>query len=437
MEFRPFSLFRKLALGVRGAPVWRGGTGDMVASLYDDGIFLEVSPSAAEMIGAAGNLVGRSLFDFVRREDRAAVRAAMAQATTSPYAPASRLRADFRLLRVRRAAALAEITFKPLGRGRLMALIRDRSEELARSREIRIEEERIARQAMPHSIAAQTAPQTPPETILSPDPAPTAQPELMANLSHEMKTPLNAIMGFADSMRAETYGPLGHEKYVEYVGDIHAAGAHLQDLIASLFDYAKVETGRYDLHPVLGAPGPVARECAAMIRDEAARAGLSLRVNIAPDLPETMIDVRAVKQILINLLTNAVKFTAEGEIELSVEEKCGALDFTVRDTGIGMNAIELAKQGGRYSDTHKDGVRGAKGSGLGLSLAFSLAKLHGGALRLQSELGKGTTARLTLPVRRSFAGGQESSAVSASVCDIQSQLDRVNAYRRDRAADAA
>jgi signal transduction histidine kinase len=433
MEFRPFALFKKLASGARGGPVWRGGTGDMVAALYDDGIFLEVSPSAAEMIGAAGNLVGRSLFDFVRREDRAAVRAAMVEAAASPYAPASRLRANFRLLRVRRAAALAEITFTPLGRGRLMALIRDRSEELAQRRETRIAEERVARQAMPHAIAAQSAPQTAHKINPLPESAP---PELMANLCHEMKTPLNAIMGFADSMRAETYGPLGHEKYAEYAGDIHAAGAHLQELIASLFDQAKAETGRYGLNPVLAAPGPVARECAAMIRGEAASAGLSLRVNIAPDLPETMIDARAVKQILINLLTNAVKFTAEGEIELSVEEKCGALDFTVRDTGIGMNAVVLAKQGGRYSDTHKDGVRGTKGSGLGLSLAFSLAKLHGGALRLQSEPGKGTSARLTLPVRSALASGQ-SPAISSSACDIQSQLDRVNAYRRDRAARAA
>ncbi len=437
MEFRSISLFRKLVSGVRGGPVWRGGTGDMVASLYDDGVFLEVSSSAAEMIGAAGNLVGRSLFDFVRREDRATVRAAMSEAAAGAYAPASRLRANFRLLRVRRAAALAEITFKPLGRGRLMALIRDRGEELAQRRKTRIAEERVACQAMPHSIATQSVLQMSPEKILSPDPAPTAPSELMANLSHEMKTPLNAIMGFADSMRAETYGPLGHEKYAEYASDIHTAGAHLQQLIASLFDYAKVETGRYGLNPVLAAPGPVARECAAMIRGEAARAGLSLRINIATDLPETMIDVRAVKQILINLLTNAVKFTAEGEIELSVEEKCGALDFTVRDTGIGMNAIELAKQGGRYSDTHKNGVRGTKGSGLGLSLAFSLAKLHGGALRLQSEPGKGTTARLTLPVRRSLAGGHDRPAASASACDIQSQFDRVNAYRRDRAANAA
>jgi signal transduction histidine kinase len=437
MEFRPIALFKKLTSAARGGPVWRGGTGDMVAALYDDGIFLEVSPSAAEMIGAAGNLVGRSLFDFVRREDRAVVRAAMVEAANSAYAPASQLRANFRLLRVRRAAAMAEITFTPLGRGRLMALIRDRSEELARSRETRIAEERVARQAMPHSVVAQAAPQISPE--MNPTPALTPAslpPELMANLSHEMKTPLNAIMGFADAMRAETYGPLGHEKYAEYVGDIHAAGAHLQELIASLFDYAKVETGQYGLNPVLAAPGPAARECAAMIRGEASRAGLSLRVNIAPDLPETMIDARVVKQILINLLTNAVKFTMEGEIELSVEEKCGALDFTVRDTGIGMSAMVLAKQGGRYSDTHKDGVRGTKGSGLGLSLAFSLAKLHGGALRLQSEPGKGTTARFTLPVRRAFVSGQ-APAASASVCDIQTQLDRVNAYRRDRAARAA
>jgi len=429
MDFRPLSYLRKLASAARGGPVWRGGSGDIVATLYDNGTILEVSPSAAETIGAAGNLVGRSLYDFVAREDRVMVRAAMHRAADSPYAEAHRLSAKFRLLRVRRAAAHAEITFKTIGRGRLKALIRERGQELALRREAKAAAERAAAGAGVRE--AQSAP------LVASQAAPAGQADLMADLSHEMKTPLNAIMGFADAMRSETFGPLGHEKYAEYVNDIHASGEYLKELIGSVLDYARVETGRYGLSPVLAAPGPVARESAAMIRGEADKAGLALKVAIAPDLPETMIDARAVKQILINLLSNAVKFTEEGEITLTVEEKCGAIDFTVRDTGVGMNNVVLAKLGGRYSDTHKDGVRGTKGTGLGLSLAFSLAKLHGGALKLQSEPGEGTTARLTLPVRRSLADMPTDEAQSISTSDIQSQLDRVNAFRRERSASAA
>ncbi len=423
MNFRPLSYLKKLSSSARGGPVWRGGPGDIVATLYDDGTILEASASADEVIGAAGNLIGRSIFDFVRREDRAGVQAVMKQAVENgDYVEARRLTAKFRLLRVRRAAAAAEITFKPIGRGRMMALIRDRGDELAMRREAR---------AAAEQGAAQSA------SAASPQRAPASSAEhadMMADLSHEMKTPLNAIMGFADAMRAETFGPLGHAKYAEYIEDIHGSGAHLLDLVSSVLDYAKAEAGRYEIKPIMMRPGPIARDCIAMIRGEAEKAGLELIINIEPNLPEAMIDARAVKQILINLLSNAVKFTSEGEIELSVAAKCGAIDFTVRDTGVGMNNVVVAKLGGRFSDTHKNGVRGAQGSGLGLSLAFSLAKLHGGALKLQSAPGEGTTARLTLPVRGARLDG---NVEAAPVSNIQSQFDRVNAFRRERAASAA
>ncbi len=424
----PRSLIGKLAAAMRGGPAWRGGPGEIVATLYEDGVIVEVSPSAEETIGAAGRLEGRSLFDFIAREDRAAVRAALAHAAKhGAYADPGKLRAEFRLLRVRRAPASAEINFKPLGRGRLAALIRDRREEFSKRRVARSAAEAAAGEApaAPNAVCAAG-------TV----PARADRAHLMADLSHEMKTPLNAIMGFADAMRAETYGGLGHEKYKEYAEHIHASGAHLMELIGAILDFAKVEEGRYVLSPAIAAPGPVARECAEMVRGEAEKAGLKLLVNIASDLPETMIDKRAVRQILLNLLSNAVKFTAEGEIELSVEEKCGAIDFTVRDTGVGMNTVVLSKLGGRWSDTHQNGVRGTKGAGLGLSLAFSLAKLHGGNLRLDSEPGAGTTARLTLPVRRVFAQPAQETAAPASPPDIQSQFDRVNAYRRERAKAA-
>ena len=412
MDLSPISLFRKAAARTSGGPVWRGGPDDIVASIYDNGVIIEISPSAAEMIGATGTLVGRSLYDFVRRDDRPAVRAAMASAAENDVlAETAERRAEFGLLRVGRAVMPAEITFRSLGANRLCALIRNRGEEFARRREARIAAERPA-----------------PETN------PSLDPDRIADLSHEMKTPINAIMGFADAMRAETFGPLGDDKYREYAELIHSSGAHLMDLIGAVLDSAKIRAGRFELTPQPGDPGAVARECAAMIRTETEKAELNFIVNIAPDLPEAMIDARAVKQILINLLSNAVKFTGEGEIELTVEEKCGALDFVVRDTGIGMNRTVLAKLGGRFSDTHQSGVRGTDGAGLGLALAFSLAKLHGGALRIDSEPGEGTTARLTLPLRGPQAGAP--AAVNGAG-DIQSQLDRVNAYRRERAKQAS
>ena len=414
----PFSFLRRLA-GRAGGPVWRGGPSDIIATLYEDGVILAVSRSANEIIGAAGDLVGRSIFDFVARDDRAAVRRTFNKVVDRDlYADPTDLTAEFTLLRVRRAAAPAEIVIRPIGRGRLEALIR----MTARRRE-----ETVSETAQTDATPVDTAP---------------VGADLIGDLAHELKTPLNAIIGFADAMRAETYGPLGADvlgarKYAEYVGHIHASGAHLSALISAAQDYAKTQAGRYKIETALVNPGAVAEESAAMIRGAAEKAGLSFHLKIDDDLPEAMLDARAVKQILINLLSNAVKFTDAGDVTLSVSAKDGALEFTVTDTGVGMNKVVLAKLGGRYSDTHRTGVRGAGGSGLGLSLAFDLARLHGGILRISSEEGVGTTARFATPIAN--ASVHPALKPTQARQDIQSQLDRVNAFRaeRARAANAA
>jgi cell cycle sensor histidine kinase DivJ len=316
---------------------------------------------------------------------------------------------------VRRAGAPAEIALRPIGRGRIAALIRERS-----------------------GAARPAPPAQPAQAVAATREAPNA--DLMADLAHELKTPLNAIIGFADAMRAETFGPLGSdelsaEKYVEYVNHIHASGTHLAALIGAAQDYARQASGQYLIERAPADPGVLANECAEMLRGAADAAGLSLTVDIAPDLPAAMLDARAVKQVLINLLSNAVKFTKEGGVDLSVRLEDGRLVFAVRDTGVGMNKMMVAKLGGRYSDVHREGVRGAGGSGLGLSLAFELARLHGGALTIDSAPGEGTLARFSTPIGEAApirSGG-------APAADIQSQLDRVNAFRaeRNRAGRAA
>ena len=394
MAFRLSSLLR---FG-KSAPQWRSGAGDPVLAAAVDGEILAVSPGAEAAIGAEGGLMGRSVLDFIAREDRAALKEALIRAgSMEKEAPAEQV--PVRMLRPGRPAQFVEFSLAR-DKGRINILIRERSGEFAAARDAR---------------------ETPPSAV---------SPELLADLGHELKTPLNAIIGFADAMKVESFGPLGHEKYREYVGDIHSSGAHLADLIASILDRAKLDAGRYKLSPVLSEPGPLARECAAMLRGEAEKAGLVLRVDIAPGLPETMLDIRAVKQVLINLLSNAVKFTASGEIALRVSEAGDVLTFEVSDTGVGMSQMALARLGERFTGLHKSGVRGASGTGLGLSLAFSLAKLHGGALELSSAPGEGTTATLRLPVAKSL--GDMAGAGLEISGDIQSQLDRVTQFRRER-----
>ncbi|MEM8771787.1 MAG: PAS domain-containing sensor histidine kinase [Pseudomonadota bacterium] len=390
-----------------GGPAWRGGPGDIVATVYDDGVILAVSASVREVIGAAGNLVGRSLFDFIARADRARVRGVLEYAAErGDYADPSKLETSFTLLRVRRAAGPAVLTARPVGRGRLQILIREQRREKA-------------------------APALP--TQLSPVAEPARngmQADIIADLAHELKTPLNAIIGFADAMRAETYGEIGHDKYKEYIEHIHASGAHLSALIGAAQDYARAETGRYAIVREETSPAALLDDCAAMICGAAEAAGLTLDVDGPADMAPAMIDPRAVKQILINLLSNAVKFTKEGGVALRVEEQGDTICFQVADTGVGMNKVMLAKLGARYSDTHRDGVRGARGSGLGLSLAFELTRLHGGALTIDSTPGAGTVARLTLPRT------EAQLETPPSGHDIQSQLDRVNAFRAERAGIA-
>lgn len=279
-----------------------------------------------------------------------------------------------------------------------------------------------------------------------------ASASALADLSHEMKTPLNAVIGFADTLRAETFGPVGHPRYAEYAEHIHSSGNHLLDLVKAILDLARIEADRLSLSPVLADPNKLAGECAAMVRQAAEATGLRLVVETDEATPECALDPRAVRQILINLLTNAVKFTSDGEVRLSVategtdgaDERAGErIVFTVADTGIGMDKAALDKLGPRFTDAQGLGVRGADGAGLGLSLAFKLAELHGGALKLSSAPGEGVTARLELPLDRTGAmrrPGFRASRPEAAATAAQpalTALERIEARRRAaRKADA-
>ncbi len=219
----------------------------------------------------------------------------------------------------------------------------------------------------------------------------------LANMSHELRTPLNAIMGFADMMRQRIFGPLPG-RYVEYADLIHDAGAHLLDLINDVLDMSKIEAAKYELAlEHLDAREPVSAALRLM-RLQADDAGIQLRGLLPSEPLEAEADRRALKQIVLNLVSNALKFTPRGGlVTVSLTRIGGALELSVADTGLGIAAGDLARLGRPYEQAGDPGQQ-SKGTGLGLSLVRAFAELHGGEMSIESRLGEGTAVSVRLPV---------------------------------------
>jgi len=232
-----------------------------------------------------------------------------------------------------------------------------------------------------------------------------AKGDFLALMSHELRTPLNAIISFSEVLGAELFGPLGHARYKEYARDVHGAGKHLLALINDILDLSKAEAGKFELSDEEIVPVDLAVECLRLMRVKAEEAGLKLETRFAQGLPNLVVDRLRLKQVLLNLLSNALKFTpAGGRITLSAGQNAnGDFVLAVRDTGIGMapEAIPLALEPFRQIASPLS--RTQEGTGLGLSLVKSLIECHGGTLELESALNQGTTARLVLPAARCIA----------------------------------
>jgi cell cycle sensor histidine kinase DivJ len=220
--------------------------------------------------------------------------------------------------------------------------------------------------------------------------------QFLAGMSHELRTPLNAIMGFSDIMRNRMFGELPG-KYVEYADLIHESGSHLLDLINDVLDMSKIEARRYELTlETLDAREPVAAALRIM-RLQADDLGVVLRASLPASAPDVDADRRALKQIVLNLVSNALKFTPKGgsvTVTLSIHGK--DLELTVADTGVGIAEADLARIGRPYEQVG-DADKRAQGTGLGLSLVRSFAELHGGEMMIESRLGEGTAVTVRLP----------------------------------------
>jgi len=226
--------------------------------------------------------------------------------------------------------------------------------------------------------------------------------EFLANMSHELRTPLNAIIGFSEFMMCELGGPIGTPKYAQYATHIHDSGLHLLAIINDILNLARLEVGRLTIDESTICAAALVESCLATMRARADEGDVALVVFIPPGLPGLRADERAVKQILLNFLSNAIKFTPEGgQVTVSLgEEEDGSFGLVVRDTGVGMSEKEIVIALAPFGQVDSKLARKHQGTGLGLPICESLMHLHGGALRIRSAPGQGTTMIASFPRER-------------------------------------
>jgi PAS domain S-box-containing protein len=232
-----------------------------------------------------------------------------------------------------------------------------------------------------------------------------AKSQFLANMSHELRTPLNAVIGFSQVIRDQLFGAIGEARYREYADDIHRSGVHLLDLINDILDLTKIEAGKHELHEEACDVAHAITDGMRLVRDLANHNGLTLRHSEQEGLPLLRADERALRQIIVNFLSNAVKFTPRGgciDIGTRLDDD-GAIAISIADTGIGMAPDDIPVALSPFRQLENSWRRKYEGTGLGLPLVKALVELHGGGLDIASTPGKGTVVTARFPPHRTIA----------------------------------
>ena len=321
-------------------------------------------------------LPGRRLRDLAEGADRTALETALAAALVTGAGEC--------VFSVRGAPErVFALALRRDSEGRLAGVLRD-----ATAQAIRISELEIAREEAESLNAGKS--------------------RFLANMSHELRTPLNAVIGFSDVMRAKLFGELP-PKYAEYAEMIHDAGRHLLDLINDVLDISKIEAERYQLSRDLFDARDAVSGALRLTRLQADEAGISLRGLLPPQPLEAEADSRAIKQIVLNLISNALKFTPRGgSVTVTANGFGEDLEIVVSDTGVGIAEADLQRLGRPYEQAG-DASHKILGAGLGLSLVRSFAELHGGSMSIESRLGEGTSVMVRMPVLKPDQAALEAS----------------------------
>jgi len=347
---------------------------DLITRHTSDGRIRFASPAALPLLGVQPEqLIGLAPSALVHPDDLQAIQSAFMEA--SYFARAAS--AELRLKRADGSHVWAEIRCRPVpktnGEADIVAVTRDITERKAYEREL-IEARDLSEQAN------------------------RSKSRFLANMSHELRTPLNAIIGFSEVMSHQMFGPLGGARYLEYSGLIHESGNHLLELINSILDMSKIEAGKFELSEEVFDLGAVAEAAIRFVRLLAERQGVALKTTIASNATQIFADKRAVKQILVNLLSNGVKFTPRGgEVRIMAGLDSMGVEIAVADTGMGISRKDLERLGKPFEQVESEHVRSKEGTGLGLALVKALAAMHGGGAVLESTLGEGTVVRVRLP----------------------------------------
>ena len=220
----------------------------------------------------------------------------------------------------------------------------------------------------------------------------------LATMSHELRTPLNAIIGFSEMLSNDSL-VLDAARKLEYAKLINDSGRHLLSVVNGILDMSKMETGNFEITPEPFAPAQAIASCCDLLALKARDAGVEIKTRIAADLPDVVADRRAFNQILINLISNAIKFTPRGG-RVTVGAICDGPKFavTVEDTGVGIGEDDLPRLGEAFFQARASYDRRHDGSGLGLSIVKGLVQLHGGDIDIRSRLGEGTRVTVRLPI---------------------------------------
>jgi PAS domain S-box-containing protein len=237
------------------------------------------------------------------------------------------------------------------------------------------------------------------------DSANRAKSAFLAGMSHELRTPLNAILGFSELMQTETFGPLGHEKYAEYMKDIHFAASHLLEIINDVLDMSKIEAGKFELLEQSIDLASLLQSVMRVMAERAEMAGVIVTTTIEEGLTTLYADKRNLRQMLFNLVSNAVKFSSFGSevcMAAEIDPETKDIILCVKDQGPGISEKDISRMMEPFNQGQV-GINDGTGTGLGLPLTRSMAELHGGTLKLDSVAGKGTTATIILPSSRNIS----------------------------------
>ena len=358
---------------------------DMITRHDEKGRVAFASFAAQQLLGEApGRLHGDGLFERVHVADRPAYLTALSRC----YIDNESIAVEFRLRRAGPADAARYVWVEM--RCRPMHAAQERSDRFSRAGIV----------AVTRDISDSKAQEA--ELMRTRDEAESssrAKTLFLANMSHELRTPLNAVIGFSEILSRELFGALGEARYRDYARLIHESGEHLLNVVNDILDMSKIEAGKFKIVKEPFDVASLVNSCSEIMRHTAEKKGIALLVDVAPGIPELLADKRACKQMLLNVLSNAIKFTdAGGWVRLSARADTDSVQLIVADNGIGIAEQDLPKLGNPFVQADNSYDRSYDGAGLGLSVVKGLARLHGGSLEIASTLGQGTAACIVLPL---------------------------------------